>query len=132
MTSRQKNKRKFLSLIQVLFQKGKDFDFLKNKCLSVSGKVEQSVKDLISYLEHLRPGDVLKSVELTEPNAQEVFQDNDSLMEKYSILLDALDETGSPDAFKVVWLYQIVTSQNAIYFKQNLKNRIAIRIEQLV
>ena len=130
--AKQEEEEKFLSLIQKLVQESKDFDFFKHKCLSVLEKVEWPVEDLVSYFEDLQPDDVLRPVGLNELHAQEVFQDSESLMEKYSILFDALSEAESLDAFKLIWPYQIAISQYAVYFKEDPKDRVAIGIEQLV
>lgn len=52
-------------------------------------------------------------------------------MEKYSILLEALDEARSSEARRLLWPYQVAISQYAMFFKEDPSERVAIGIEQL-
>ena len=123
----------FHTVLADLANDNKDLAFFKDKCLNIlTYQVDWPVDDLIGYLEDLRPENILTPKTLQELHAQEIFQDSEHLMEKYSILLEALDEARSSEARRLLWPYQVAISQYAMYFKEEPSERVAIGIEQLV
>lgn len=123
----------FHTVLADLANDNKDLAFFKDKCLNIlTYQVDWPVDDLIGYLEDLRPENILTPKTLQELHAQEIFQDSEHLMEKYSILLEALDEARSSEARRLLWPYQVAISQYAMYFKEDPSERVAIGIEQLV
>lgn len=125
--------KRFHDLLANLANHNEDLAFFKDKCLNIlTHQVDWPVDDLIGYLEDLRPENILIPETLQELHAQEIFQDSEHLMEKYSILLEALDEARSSEARRLLWPYQVAISQYAMYFKEEPSERVAIGIEQLV
>ena len=123
----------FHDLLANLANHNKDLAFFKDKCLNIlTHQVDWPVDDLIGYLEDLQPENILTPKALQELHAQEIFQDSEYLMEKYSILLEALDEARSSEARRLLWPYQVAISQYAMFFKEDSSERVAIGIEQLV
>ena len=123
----------FHDLLANLANHNKDLAFFKDKCLNIlTHQVDWPVDDLIGYLEDLQPENILTPKTLQELHAQEIFQDSEYLMEKYSILLEALDEARSSEARRLLWPYQVAISQYAMFFKEDPSERVAIGIEQLV
>ena len=123
----------FHDLLANLANHNKDLAFFKYKCLNIlTHQVDWPVDDLIGYLEDLQTENILTPKALQELHAQEIFQDSEHLMEKYSILLEALDEARSSEARRLLWPYQVAISQYAMYFKEDPSERVAIGIEQLV
>ena len=98
----------FHDLLANLANHNKDLAFFKDKCLNIlTHQVDWPVDDLIGYLEDLQPENILTPKALQELHAQEIFQDSEYLMEKYSILLEALDEARSSEARRLLWPYQV-------------------------
>ena len=123
----------FHDLLANLANHNKDLAFFKDKCLNIlTHQVDWPVDDLIGYLEDLQPENILTPKALQELHAQEIFQDSEHLMEKYSILLEALGEARSSEARRLLWPYQVAISQYAMYFREVPSERVAIGIEQLV
>ena len=123
----------FRNLLADLANHNKDFAFFKDKCLDIlTRRVDWPVEDLIGYVEDLQPENILHPKTPQELHKQEVFQDSENLMEKLSILLEALNEARSPEAHRLLWPYQVAISLYAMYFKEDPRERVAMGVEQLV
>ena len=131
---------KLPDLCRELTDRGKDLAFFADLGIRLLESVTWPVDDLRSFLQEIGSEDVVTPVgvsklgwhELFRTFDDEIFADSERLLQKYSILANALGDLSSPAYSQVDLAARIARAQYELFFSRKPQERILAALRHLI